>query len=362
MPSRSVDLNDLVRRRLCSQGIACGLSAPSEAAARLTAVQAQERPSAAWAIGLRSGATAEEVEKAVTSGSIVRTWLMRGTLHFVASEDVRWLLDVVASRAIARSKRRHEELRLDERTFEQSREVFANALIGGMKLTRGEMMAALENAGISTAGQRGYHILWRLALEGLICYGPMLGREASFVLLDEWVPASAKLPRERAMARLACRYFDGHGPAGVHDLVWWSGVTVAEARTAIEAAGERLIEEKCCGSTYWSSSSRLHDGEATSAHLLPAFDEFIVGYRDRSAVLDGAHRKEALSSYGMFYPTVVIDGRVRGTWKAERKKEVRIEVRPFDRLSEAETSALDEAASRYGRFLGLPAKLSVRGP
>lgn len=360
MPSRSVDLNDLARRRLCSQGIACPSSDPKGAVARLTAVQAQERPSAAWAIGLRSGATVEEVEKAVASGSIVRTWMMRGTLHFAASEDVRWILDLVAPKVIARNKRRREELHLDERTFERGREVLSDAL-KGRRLTRGEMLAALQDAGISTAGQRGYHILWRLALEGLICFGPMKEGEASFVLLDEWVPPSETLPREEALAWLACRYFDGHGPAGVQDLVWWSGITVSEARAAIKAAGERLTEERFCGNTYWSSSSGLREGETASVHLLPAFDEYIVGYRDRSAVLDGAYTKEVLSSNGMFYPIVVIDGTVRGNWKAERKKEVRIEVRPFDRLSEEEIDVLEEAVSRYGTFLGLPAKLSVRG-
>lgn len=325
-------------------------------------MQAQDRPSAVWAIGLRSGATAEEVEKAVASRSVVRTWLMRGTLHFAASEDIRWLLDIVAPRVIAGSKLRDEQLRLDEATYERSREVFTDALRGGGRLTRSEMMAALECVGVSTASQRGYHILWRLALEGLICFGPMAGREASFVLLDEWVPASAKLPREEALARLACRYFEGHGPAGVRDLVWWSGITVREARSAIEAAGERLVKEDRDGSVYWSSSTGRRKGRGESAHLLPAFDEYIVGYRDRSAVLDGAYQKEVLSSNGIFYPTVVIDGRARGTWRAERKKEARIVVKAFDRLDDTEIGALDDAASRYGRFLSLPAKLSVRGP
>jgi len=181
--------DDLTSRRLCAQAITCPLRTPHDAVARLTAAQAQDRPSALWAIGLRTtGGSAEDVEKAVGSRSIVRTWLMRGTLHFAAAEDIRWILDLVAPRVLAGSRRRDELLRLDEEVYERSRAAFAGALGDRGCLTRSEMMRVLEEAGISTAGQRGYHILWHLALEKLICFGPMAGKEQSFVLLDEWVP------------------------------------------------------------------------------------------------------------------------------------------------------------------------------
>jgi hypothetical protein len=333
--------------------IACPNDSPYDAVARLTAVQAQDRPSSAWAIGLRtSNYTVSGIEKAVGSRSIVRTWLMRGTLHFTAAEDVRWILDLVAPKIIAGSKRRDDGLQLDEAVYERSRDVFINALKDRGQLTRSEMMSALEETGISTAGQRGYHILWHLALKKLICFGPMVGKEQSFVLLDDWIPEARSMSREQALGELAERYFTGHGPAAIQDLVWWSGITVSEAREGVEIAGPRLVKETHGGVTYWSG--RLGpNAQGPDAHLLPAYDEYIIGYRDRSAVLDDRHTKDVLSSNGVFYPSLVIDGRVCGTWRATKKKgSVSIDLRPFSRLGREERKAVDGAAERYGNFLG----------
>jgi hypothetical protein len=353
-----MSLGDLARRRLCAQGISCSFPEAHDAVTRLTAVQAQERPSALWAIGLRTGMTSGGVERAVTSGSIIRTWLMRGTLHFTAAEDVRWLLDLLAPRVIAGSRYRDEQLGLDDEAYGRSGEVLAGALEDRRRLTRSEMMRTLEGTGISTAGQRGYHILRHLALKGLICFGPMVGREPSFVLLDDVAPRAKSIPREEALAKLARRYFAGHGPAGVQDLVWWSGITVPEARKGIELARPGLTEETCNGTMYWSAPGSSADDRA-AAHLLPAFDEYIIGYRDRSAVLDQRHTQEVLSSNGIFYPAMLIDRRVRGTWRAAKKKnEVTVEARPFSRLTPDELLSLREASALYQRFIGLPVTLS----
>jgi len=222
-------------------------------------------------------------------------------------------------------------------------------------------MSVLENNDISTAGQRGYHILRRLALEGLICFGPMVGREPSFVLLDAVVPKAPRLERDEALALLARRYFKGHGPAGLRDLVWWSGITVSEARSAIDEAGPDLVQEVINGSTCWSVPMCQETQNGPRTHLLPAFDEYIIGYQDREAMLDAGHAKRVLSSNGIFYPTVVVDGRVRGTWRANRSKsKVTIEATPFSPLSSRDKEGLDEAAERYGKFIALPAKLIVR--
>lgn len=352
--------DDLTSRRLCAQGITCPLGTPHDAVARLTAVQAQDRPSALWAIGLRTtGGRAEDVEKAVGSRSIVRTWLMRGTLHFAAAEDIRWVLDLVAPRVLAGSRTRDEQLRLDEGTYERSRAAFADALGDQGCLTRSEMMRVLEEAGISTAGQRGYHILWHLALEKLICFGPMVGREQSFVLLDGWVPPGKAMPREQALGELARRYFTGHGPAGVQDLAWWSGLTISEVRKGIEVARPHLVEEAHDGVPYFSGDGAWRDGD-DHAHLLPAYDEYIIGYKDRGAVLDKDHTKDVLSSNGVFYPTIVTGGRVGGKWRVVNKRSVSIEARPFARLSAPEIEMLGKTAERYGEFRGLPVMLSVR--
>lgn len=328
----------------------------------MLAVQAQDRPSSLWAIGLRSsGPTVADVEKVVASGSIVRTWLMRGTLHFTAAEDVRWLLHLVAPRVISRSKRRDKELGLDDRIYGQSREILTKALESKGQLTRGEVMTVLEGKGINTSGQRGYHILRHLALEGTICFGPMVGKEPSFVLLDDCVPSSKSITRERALGELVWRYFSGHGPATEQDMAWWAGLTLTEVRDGIEAVRPHLTEQTHDGVIYYSGPSRTKIKDRP-AHLLPGFDEYVIGYRDRSALLSSEQTKDVLSSNGIFHPILVIDGRVYGTWKVRRSKgDVLIEVRPFARLSPQEVRYLEDAATEYGGFKGLSASVTVAG-
>ncbi len=176
---------------------------PAQVVAALCAMQAQDYAGTLWSIGLRlQGAIVADVEQAIAERTIVRTWPMRGTLHFVAAADVRWLLKLLAPRVIAGSARRHHQLELEEAIFARSRTLFADALQGGQQLARSALLQILEAAGISTAGQRGYHILWRLAQEGLICCGPMAGKEQTFVLLEEWLPPAPERDREAALARI----------------------------------------------------------------------------------------------------------------------------------------------------------------
>lgn len=329
--------------------------------ANMLAMQAQDRPAALWATGLRTGATVAEVESAVASGGIVRTWLMRGTLHFTAPDHVRWLLDLLAPRIIAQSRRRDEQLGLDDDAYERSGTAISGALEERGTLSRSSAMNELERAGVSTTGQRGYHILRRLALEKLICFGPMLGREPSFMLLDEVVPQAPRADREEALRELTRRYFMGHGPAGLRDLAWWSGITMSEARRAVEAVGEELAREGANGSVYWSAPAGIPKEGGPRAHLLPAFDEYVIGYQDRGDLLDAGHTKDVLSSNGIFYPTVVIDGRVRGTWRAKRTRGgMAIEVTPFSPLTSELKQMVEEAGARYSRFIGLPVALTIK--
>jgi hypothetical protein len=355
-----MSLHDLAQQRLCAQAISChSRITPYEAVSRLAAVQAQDRSSSLWAVGLRvPSSSARGIEEAVRSREIVRTWLMRGTLHFVAAEDIHWMLRLLGPRTMSRAKGREGQLLLDDRTFACSEAVLTDALRGGGQLTRKEAMDALEGAKISTAGGRGYRLLWHLALTGLICFGPMKVKEPTFVLLDEWVTPSKRLTPQDSMAELAWRYFKGHGPAKVEDFAWWSGLPTTAARDAIATLGSLLIGETLDGEKFWSGDLPADDDEDTDVHLLPAFDEYIIGYRDRRAVLDQYHHKDVLSSNGIFYPTMVIDGRIRGTWRAvRRRKEMIIEPRPFSPLNKAEERFMESAARRYGDFNGLPTKL-----
>jgi hypothetical protein len=296
------------------------------------------------------------VEHAVADRSIVRTWPMRGTLHFVAAEDVRWMLSLSGARTVARAASRSRQLGLEEATFGRSRRVLERAL-RGHQLTRPELAAALEGQGIATDGQRLIHLLNRSALEGLTCYASRRGKQFTFALLDEWAPSSKSLSREEALAELAGRYFKSHGPATLEDFVWWSGLTTTDARAGLEMVKGSLRSEVFDGRMYWlSSSTKDTDGVRPLAHLLPPFDEYTVAYKDRAAVLHPSHTQRPDAATAVLGPTVILDGQAVGTWKRTLKKDsVLIETSLWTTLKRAERDALEAAAQRYGKFLGLTA-------
>ena len=351
-------LSDVARYRFSNQLIARQTArTPAEVVAWLGAMQAQDFLGAKWSVGLRApGVTDAMVEQALADRTIVRTWPMRGTLHFVSPDDVRWMLSLLAARVLAASKGRWQQLGLNDKIFAQSRKVFRQALRGGKQLTRNEMYQALERAKTSTAGQRGYHLLWRNAQEGLICLGPPRGKQQTFVLLDEWVLPAKPLERDEALAKLVLRYFTGHGPATVRDFVWWSGLTAKDAQAGIEMSVSQLASEVIDGKTYWMARRM----SALPAHppvvaLLPGFDEYILGYTARDPIVDPRHARKIYSGLNLlFNPTVAIDGRIQGTWKRLiRKETVDLSLHPFKKLNRAEAHALRRATQRYGEFLGL---------
>lgn len=362
----NIALSRLTNQRIA--GPAC--AQPGDAVRWLGALQAQDYRGALWAIGLRpAGATERAIEQALVERAIVRTWPLRGTLHCVASQDVRWLLALLTPRVIAHSAGRYRQLGLDEATFSRSQAVFARALQGGQQLTRVEMLHALEQAGIavsaSGSGQRGYHLLRRAAQDALICFGAPRGKQQTFVLLDEWIPKSGGRTHDEALAELTTRYFTSRGPATAQDLMHWSGLTAAEVKTGLGAARQALTHATIEDHVYWlpRETPALSSGEP-AVHLLPGFDEYVLGYRDRRAVLDPVHAPRVCpGSSGMFNPTLVVDGQVRGVWKRTRRKAaVVIEVAPFRPLIPSENQALSAATERYGAFLGLPATLLNPAP
>lgn len=350
---------DIGIQRLATQGLARPAFATAAEVVRwMGAVQAQDFLGSLWAIGCRmERATEGDIERAITERAIVRTWPMRGTVHFVPAEDARWMVDLLAPRVIARLQGVYRQAGLDEEVFARSRDLFVRALEGGRWRMRGDLYALLEDAGIATANYRGLHIVGRLAQEGLICFGPREGKQPTFTLLDEWAPDARTLVREEALAEVALRYFRGHGPATLRDFVWWAGLLVTEARAGLEAVRSRLVEETIDGQTYWwADGTPCAPAPPPALRLLPPFDEYLVSYNDRGASLDPRingvwARGDALSS-----PIIVIDGRVVGAWKRTFKPgAVAIEATLARTLDDAERVAFDAAARRYGEFVGLPA-------
>jgi len=339
---------------------------PAAVVAWLGALQAQDYLGALWSFGLRMTErpqlpTEALIEEAIAQRTIIRTWPMRGTLHFVAAGDVRWLLHLLTPRQIKQAAGRYRQLALTDRDFAQSQAIFAKVLQGGNELTRDELLQSLAQAGIVTTNQRGYHLLGRAAQDALICFGARSGKEQTFVLLDEWVPPTKPLLRDEALAELARRYFTSHGPATVYDLARWAGITLTDARRGLAAIEHELQQERVDDQAYWLPQNMpVATSQAAPLYLLPGFDEFVLGYGDRGAVLEAAYADRICpGGNGVFSSTVVIDGLIRGTWKRRRKaKTVAIDVNSFQSFTAAEEASITAALQPYGTFLGLPATVN----
>jgi hypothetical protein len=354
-------LATIARLRLATQHVSRRvLDDPAAVVRWLGAVQAQDYLGALWAVGLRTRqATEESVEAAIARGAIIRTWPMRGTLHFVAPADLRWMLALLTPRVMAASASRYRQLELDDAVLARSARLAENALRGGNRLRRSALYALWNEAGIATAGSRGLHILSHLSQTGLLCFGPRDGKQATFTLLDEWVPPARPLARDEALGELARRYYTSHGPATVHDFAWWSGLTIADARAGAELAKSHLATEEVGGHTYWLAPTRAGRADPAAAYLLPAWDEYTVAYRDRSAVLDPAYASLVNAGGGVLKPVVVVRGRVVGSWQRTlRKAAVAVTAAPFARLGREDARAVSAAARRYGEFLGLSGELA----
>lgn len=328
----------------------------ADAVAWLGAMQGQDYSGSLWALALRvPGTTAADIEKAIVDATIMRTWAVRGTLHYVAPADIHWMLALLAPRLIAGNASRYKQLELDAPTLQRSTDLIARAVTDRGQLSRAELFALLEASNISTAGQRGFHMLQRAGLERLVYQGPMLRNETTFRAL----PSGGMLEKEVALAQLASRYFVSHGPATLEDFTHWSGLTVVEARAGLDGCKATLQTEQMDGQRFFSSAHAAAPPDR-ALYLLPGFDEFILGYRDRSAVLD-AEFADAIcpGGNGVFTPSIVLNGRVVGTWRRTIKaRTVEIACSPFMALGVRERRLFAEELERFGRFVGLPVTFS----
>jgi len=362
---------NIVRHRLANQRISdlvSGAKRPEDALASMGAMQAQDYPAALWAIGLRcENSTQKDIEAAIAEKRIVRTWLLRGTLHFVASSDIHWMVRLLAPRLTAYSASRERQLGIGDDIVKKSKTLFARALEGGRRLRRDEMYEVLKKGRITAKDMRGYHLLYRAASDGLICFGAHDGKRPTFTLLDEWIVDRKEISDDRALGELASRYFTSHGPATIKDYVWWSGLKVSDAKTGVEGASPQLVEEEIGGKTYYAPRNEPKSrDDGRTVHLLPAFDEYLVGYSDRSAMLGNEKTQERLRSgkitfthsNGIFLPTLVIDGEVVGTWKRrDDDGKAILTVQTFVKLDDEQLEGVKRAAERYGDFLGVPVLL-----
>ena len=354
---------DIAQQRLYNQQIAQPrLHTPAEVVGWLGAIQGQDYTGAKWSIGLRlPGSTDAEIEQAIAGQQILRTWLMRGTLHLAAAMDVRWMLELFGQRQIAQSQRRYRELELEEPILKRSSEILVEALAGGKQLTRRQLLPILEANGISNEGQRGIHMLQRASLEGLIVQTVAKGNnDSTFMLLDEALPDAPTLSRDAALAELVYRYFTSRGPATLQDFAWWSGLLMVDVRAGFEAVKDQLVEAVIDGISYWYVPTTVPEpAPSPTAYAPPGFDEYLLGYKVRDVVLDPHHAtKVCPGRNGIFFPTIVIDGRVVGTWKrAFKKGQIIITTTPFEALSDHEIDAFATAMQHFGDYHQMPVVL-----
>jgi hypothetical protein len=331
---------------------------PAEAVAGLGGIQAQYSRWALWSAGLRvPGATEESVQRALDAREIVRTWAFRGTLHFIAASDLPWLLPLLAPRIIASNARRYRQLGLDEAAFARTNEVIERLLQGGKQRVRSEIARGLAAEGISAQGQRAPYLLQRAALDGVICQGPQRGREPTYVLLPEWIGAQPAPKGDDGPAALARRYFDAHGPATVRDLAWWAGLTVTAARQALDGVSS-LIRVAADGVEMWATTEPPATPGGPVAYLLPPFDDYVLGYKDRSWALEPAFAKRVNAGGGILKPAIVVDGAVAGIWsRTIRGGRMVVTLAPFRPLSGEARHAVESAAGRLGAFYGMEVAL-----
>lgn len=349
--------NEIGLQRLGNQQLANRtLASAFEIVSWMGAMQAQDYKQALWAIGCRlsAGARLPEVEAALANHQIIRTWPMRGTIHFIPAEDARWMLSLGAAKALAGHGRRMKQLDLTEETMARCTDLFTEALDDAGWLSRGALLQIAEDDGISTAGQRGYHILWHLAHQGVLVLGAGTGQSQQFALLRAVSPAPRQLSRDAALVELLRRYLRSHGPATEADFARWSGLTLTETRRALAELDGTLQRVTLDDATYYQSADPLPPAKRESVHLLAGFDEFLLGYKDRSAVLPEEHAQKVVpGNNGVFQPLIVVGGQVVGTWKRTLKAQsVDITLHPFAPLGKTE-DAVRAAASDYAQFMGL---------
>ena len=341
-------------------------STPGEVIAWMGAVQGQEYAGAKWALALRVGVPPGSkarsdgaVEQVFRAHAFIRTWAMRGTLQLINAADARWMVALVGPKVIAGSARRYRELELDEATLGRGCALLVEALAGGNQLNRGQLMAILEQNGISTTGQRSPYLLSRASLEGLICQVDVVRNNPVYALCADILPAGQPMQGEEALAELAARYLASRGPATLRDFAWWSGLPMSQCRAGWESVRSRFAQERVEGQEYWFAPELevLMPAEPI-AHLLPNYDEFLIAYADRGVSLDRAEHAHIAQGNGLS-PTVEVDGRIVGTWKrALQKARVEVAVQLFRSVVHEGLDAIRTAAEAYGTYLGLRAECS----
>jgi hypothetical protein len=357
---------DVIAARLHNQRLtASTLRRPEDVVTWLGAVQAQDYAGARWATGQRMlDATDASIEQAFDAGRILRTHILRPTWHFVAPADLRWMLALSAPRVHRANGFAYRSSSLTPKSVAKGADVICRALEGHQHLTRVELAAHLRRARLPDTGVALAYIVMHAELEGLICSGPRRGKQFTYALIDERVPPGARLDAGEALVALTRRYFTSHGPATLRDFVWWSGLTMAQARSGLATLGGTIETAEIDGRRHWwagdasPSTSRGH-----SMYLLPNYDEFLIAFKDRQWSASATTLAPRFGPAMQHPHQVVSDGRVEGSWRRTlRPSGTVVDVVPYRRLTRGERAALTVAADRFAAYLEMPVTLTVAAP
>lgn len=356
---------DIAHRRLTNLQIARPAPAsPAEIVRHLGAVQAQDYRAAWWALGLRLENTTETtIEEALSEGKILRTHIMRPTWHYVAPEDIHWLLELTGPRVEGVATGYYRNLGLDAEIFKVTDALIERHLRGGRHLTKAALGQVFTAAGLDVANQlRLGYLIFHAEVTGLVCSGARQGNEITFALLDERVPPTPPRTRKEGVVELVRRFFSSHGPATIPDFAWWSGLTAADARLGLDNLKGELAQETLDGQVYWAAAENAPVPDLqNNLFLLPNYDEFVVSYKNRRAIEDLSLTPDLSDRRNyLFNHLIVINGLASGLWKRKfTPKQVLITYEPFRNFTAAENAALQAEADRYGRFVGLPVALET---
>ncbi len=326
---------------------------PQEIVHHFGAMQAQDYAMAKWAIGSRCDATEKEIEEAINSGKIIRTHILRPTWHFVSADDIYWMLELSApqvKRLFATMAKQHG---FDEKKFDQVNSKIEKLLAGNNHLTREEIMKEL-NIQKSAGDLSPVIVMMNAELDGLVCNGRMKGKQITYALLEERVEKPKnRLTKEEALAKLALRYFESHGPATVSDFSWWSGFPVTICKKTVNAIELQLSNITIDNQQYWFKKDDFsQDNFCESVHFLPAFDEILISYKTREVSFSGNHQSKTFTNNGIFKPIILENGKVIGIWKRTFKKDhVKIETEFFNETEKHKKEVLFEGIKAFENYL-----------
>lgn len=341
----------IAQRQINHQLYSSKLEQPQELVSWMTAIQAQEFANCQWALGARlPHTTVEDIQAALDNNTIVRTSALRGTLHLVAATDIRWIIQLIAPAVKTKMNSKRRQLEMDEKYLHKTNTTIEKALKGKQVLSRNGLASFLQQHKINTDGDRMNHILYEAALQGIICNAPAKG---DYQLLEEWIPPAPAISKPQALKKLAAGYFASHGPATLADFTAWSGLSVTDAKAGLAAVQQELTTFELGGTHYWGPQATK--APAPGVHLLPAFDEYFIGYKDRSNLVDSTYLKQVMTVNGIFNPIMLVNGRIVGLWKRTiEKKGIALTLMPFGKMKKQELKAFEPVAERFAAFMKLP--------